>query len=93
MEYRCKAYLANTGEFNFEIRRSAYIIWYYISHNNLNKHHRDVIMSAITSQITDASIVCLTVCSGADERKHQRSASLPFVRRIHRWPVDSPDEV
>ena len=26
----------------------------------------------------------------ADERKHQSSASLAFVRRIHRWPVNSP---
>ena len=27
---------------------------------------------------------------GADQRKHQSSASLAFVRRIHRWPVNSP---
>ena len=26
----------------------------------------------------------------ADQRKHQSSASLTFVRGIHRWPVDSP---
>ena len=36
------------------------------------------------------SIVCSAVCSGADRRKHQRSASLAFVRGIHRWPVNSP---
>ena len=35
-------------------------------------------------------IVCSTVCSGADQRKHQSAASLDFVRGIHRWPVDSP---
>ena len=29
-------------------------------------------------------------CSGADQRKHQSSASLAFVRGIHRWPVNSP---
>ena len=28
--------------------------------------------------------------SGADQRKHQSSASLPFARGIHRWPVKSP---
>ena len=33
-----------------------------------------------------ASLFCLTVCSGADQRKHQRSASLAFAR----WPVASP---
>ena len=28
--------------------------------------------------------------TGADQRKQQSSASLAFVREIHRWPVDSP---
>ena len=27
---------------------------------------------------------------GGDQRKHQSSASLAFVRGIHRWPVNSP---
>ena len=27
---------------------------------------------------------------GADQRKHQSSASLAFVRRIHRWPLNFP---
>ena len=36
------------------------------------------------------SIVYSNVCSGADQRKHQRSASLAFVRGIHRSPVNSP---
>ena len=53
-------------------------------------HYRDVIMSAIAFQITGVSIVCSTVCSRADQRKHQSSASLAFVREIQRWPVDSP---
>ena len=35
-------------------------------------------------------IVDSTVYSGADQRKHQGSASLAFVRGIHRWPVNSP---
>ena len=43
------------------------------------RHYSDVIMSVMGSQITDVSIVCLTVCSGADQRKHQSSASLAFV--------------
>ena len=30
------------------------------------------------------------VYSDADQRKHQSSASLAFVRGIHRWPVNSP---
>ena len=38
--------------------------------------------------ITSLTIVYLTVNSGADQRKHQSSASLAFVRGIHRWPVN-----
>ena len=54
------------------------------------EHYSDVIMIAMASQITGVSIVRPTVCSGADQRKHQSSASLAFVRGIHRWPVNSP---
>ena len=53
-------------------------------------HYSDVIMSAMLSQIASVLIVCLTVCSGADQRKHQSSATLAFVKGIHRWLVDSP---
>ena len=44
----------------------------------------------MTSQIIVFSIVYSTVCSGANQRKHQFSAPLAFVRGIHRWPVNSP---
>ena len=47
-------------------------------------------MSATASQITSVSIVCSTVCSGSDQRNHQSSASLAFMRRIHRWLMNSP---
>ena len=47
-------------------------------------------MRAMASQITGFPIVYSTVCSGPDQRKHQSSASLAFVRGIHRWPVNSP---
>ena len=40
-------------------------------------------MSTMASQITSLTIVCSAVYSGADQRKHQ-SASLAFVRGIHR---------
>ena len=54
-------------------------------------HYNDVIMSAMTSRITSLTIVYSSVYSGADQRKHQSSASLAFVRGIHRWwPVNSP---
>ena len=47
-------------------------------------------MSTIASQITSLTIVYSTVYSGANQRKHQYSASLAFVQGIHRGPVNSP---
>ena len=46
-------------------------------------------MSTMASQITSLTIVYSTVYSGADQRKHQSSASLAFVQGIHRLPVNS----
>ena len=47
-------------------------------------------MGSMASQITSLTIVYSAVYSGADQRKNQRSASLAFLRGIHRWPVNSP---
>ena len=47
-------------------------------------------MGTIASQITSLAIVYSTVYSGADQRKHQSSASLAFVWGIHRGTVNSP---
>ena len=47
-------------------------------------HYGDVIMAEIASQITSLTIVYSTVYSDADQRKHLSSASLAFVRGIHR---------
>ena len=47
-------------------------------------HYMDVIMTTMGSQITSLTIVYSTVYSGADQRKHQSSASLAFVWGIHR---------
>ena len=46
-------------------------------------------MGAMASQITSLAIFYPTVYSGEDQRKHQSSASLAFVR----WPVNSPHKV
>ena len=42
-------------------------------------HYNDVIVSTMAFQIIGVSIVCSTVGPGADQRKHQSSASLAFV--------------
>ena len=47
-------------------------------------------MGAVASQFTSHTIYYSTVYSGADQIKHQSSASLAFVRGIHRWPMNSP---
>ena len=50
-------------------------------------HYSDVTMA---SRITSLTIVHLTVYSGTDQTKQQSSASLAFVRGIHRSPVNCP---
>ena len=47
-------------------------------------HYNDVIMGAVASQFTSLTIAYSMVNWGADQRKHQSSASLAFVRWIHR---------
>ena len=64
-----------------------------LSGDNSNVHHykvhhyNDVIMSAIASQITSLTIDYSTVDSGADQRKHQSSASLAFVWVTGEFPA------
>ena len=53
-------------------------------------HYDDILMGEITSPITSLTIVHSIVYSGTDQRRHQRSASLAFVREIDRSPVNSP---
>ena len=56
----------------------------------MENHYSSVIMSALAFQITGVSIVCSTLCSWADQRKHQSPAWLAFVGGIHRRPVVLP---
>ena len=55
------------------------------NHNDINMcklvmHYGDVMMSAMASHITSLTIAYSTVYSGADQRKHESSASLAFLR-------------
>ena len=50
--------------------------WRHNKHDGVSNHQPHV-------------FVYSTVYSGADQRKHQSSASLAIVRGIHRWPVNS----
>ena len=42
-------------------------------------------MATMASQINSLTVVCSIVYSGVNQRKHQSSASLTFVRGIHRY--------
>ena len=66
------------------------VMWYNYALGDVIIHYNDLIMSMIASQITSLTIVYSTVYSGADQRQHQSSVSLAFVRGIHRGPVNSP---
>ena len=57
---------------------------------NNKTHYSDVIMSAMVYQITSHTSVYSAIYSGAHKRKHQSSASLAFVRGIHRSPHTGP---
>ena len=71
-------------------RRKGAVRCRYNAVDFLQNHYGDIIMDAIASQITSLTIVYSIVYSDADQRKHQSSASLAFVRGIHRGPVNSP---
>ena len=69
---------------------SRYIVVEYNTTQKTIQHYDDVIMSVMASQITSLASVCSTFIRGTVQRKYQSSASLAFVRGIHRWPVNSP---
>ena len=75
--------------FSFMLARTKFWIAGDFRHHH-KKHYSGVIMATMASQITSLTIVYSTVYSGADQRKHQNSASLAFVWEIHWWPVNSP---
>ena len=53
-------------------------------------HYNYVIMGAMASKSPASRLFTQPFIQGADQRKHQSSASLAFVRGIHRSPVNSP---
>ena len=52
--------------------------WRHNEHNGVSNHQHIIVYS--------------TVCSGADQRKHQSSKSLAFMRGIRRWSLNSPNK-
>ena len=61
--------------------------WRHNEHDGVSNHQPlDWIRLTTTHVLQDI----LAVYSGTDQRKHQSSASLAFLRGIHRWPVKFP---
>ena len=82
-----------SGQISYHLHRehiycgySLYLLTDCNANYSLQWHHN----GEMASQITSFPIVYSTVYSGADQRKHQSSESLAFVRGIHRSPVNSP---
>ena len=76
-------------EININVQKS---LWHFplAWKSNIASHHYiGIIIGMIASQITSLTIVYSTVYSDADQRKHQSSASLAYVRGIHRRPLNS----
>ena len=58
----------------------------WLGHHSLQWHHNEC--NGVSN--TTLMIVYSTICSFPNQRRHQSSASLAFVRGIHWWPVNSP---
>ena len=70
-------------------QHSIRIIYVIVLNPSDTAHYNDVIMGAMASH---QRLDCLlkSLFRSIYKRHHQSSASLGFVRRIHRWPVNTP---
>ena len=82
----CLLRLANCESFCIFTLSAKVTLWCFVLkfYKDSTTHYIDVIMPSVASPITSLTIVYPIVYSGTDQRKHQSSASLAFVRRIHR---------
>ena len=74
---------------------STSVLSFYIDVVFTLSHYFDVIMTTMASQITSLTVIYWIVYSDADQRKHQSSAWLAFVRGIHRdrWIPRTKDQL
>ena len=56
---------------------------------NNDYYYSDVIMSAMASKITGVTLVCSTICSGADQKNIKAPHHWPLwaMDSPHKWPV------
>ena len=60
------------------------LVYIMVWRRTRDNHYNDVIMGTMASQITSLTIVYSTVIQAQIKKKHQSSASLAFLRGIHR---------
>ena len=63
--------------------------WIFFAELNLPLRWRHNELGDVSNHQPHNCLLIYDVYSGADQRKHQSSASLAFVRGIHRWAVNS----
>ena len=78
-----------------QVTANHYIVGQYRSSNEFQKVAcmtvpQHVIMSGSPKSPASRLFTQPFYFQGTDQRKHQSSASLAFVRRIQRWPANSP---
>ena len=78
MQLTCLNQMSDQFKFSFVTPDLKTLRWRYNGRDCASNHH------------TSLTIAYSTVYSGADQSKHQSSASLAFVWGIHRGPVNSP---
>ena len=88
--YRCTVSKIHMRPMYFPVTRYAFPCQGVFMEGPRATHYNDILLGAMASQITSLTFVYSTFYSGADQRKHQSSAPLAFVRGIHRWPVNYP---
>ena len=81
---RCTYYDVTVMFYYQNLEEEANILTCSRTPHNLSNHYTDVVMTTMAPQITSLAVVYSIVYSGADQRKHQSSASLAFVWGIHR---------
>ena len=69
-----------------QIRHAHILLWRTFRYTTLQWRHNE--RDGVSNHQPHDCL--LNRSSDADQRKHQSSASLAFVREIHRWPVNSP---
>ena len=92
--YNCEVHIVHSFKLYVPVQRYKCVrVWYCYTASNIRPSEivLSITMTSMASQTTSLTIIYPTVYSGSDQRKHQSSAALAFVRGMvnspHKWPV------